>query len=186
MTCAAIELERLLELKTSSTLSHGRERELADHLGACPECAALEDELEKVWQALAWHPTVEPSPEFLPRLKARIRAEQFELRPRSIWHPNLDWRWVGLAACILFGVVVLARFGPMRPHDSATAPGQNVAAEHDRWDDKFLEDLEQTLRRSDVDYLSTYDSWPVSAQEPAGFSSNPGRPVGRTKRKEIS
>jgi hypothetical protein len=177
---------RLLELKTSHTLGQGRERELADHLGACPECAALEDELEQAWQALAWHPTVEPSPDFLFRLKARIRAEQFEPRPRSIWHPNLNWRWVGLAACILLAVVVLARFGPMRPHDSTRAPGQNVAIEHDRWDDQFLEDLDQTLWRSDLDYLSTYDSWPASAQEPAGFSSKPGKPVERSKKKEIS
>ena len=56
-----------------------------------------------------------------------------------------------------------------------------MAVDRDRWDEEFLQDLEQTLQRSDAEYLSAYESWPgaangaVSIGLPKSGQANVGR-----------
>jgi hypothetical protein len=157
----------MLERKVSREISPHKAKLLADHLSTCPQCAGLEDQLERAWNALECHPSVEPSPDFLPRLKARFRAEQPAQSAGRTWRQDLKWQWIALAACLLLAAVLLITKGQVRRE--ALPPDQevNMVVDRDRWDEQFLEDLEQTLQRSDAEYLSAYDSWPGAASEAA-------------------
>jgi len=177
------QARRLMEMQAAQGIGPDPERQLAEHLAGCPECSGLARQLDRVWDALAWHPRVEPSPDFLPRLRARIRAE--EETHRSGRPPAWQWRWAALGAAVLLAIAILSRQGGIQPPVAITPDGASAAMERDSWDEQFLEELEQTLHRSDADLLSTYDSWPASAQEPA-ISPYRAVPERNSKRKEIS
>jgi hypothetical protein len=177
---------RLLERKASREISPHKAELLADHLGKCPQCAGLEDQLERAWSALGCHPSVEPSPDFLPRLKARLRAEQTVQGAGGTWRHNLKWQWVALGACLLLVAVLLTRNGQLRHGALPPDQGLNLATDRDRKDEQFLQDLEQTLQRSDAEYLSAYSAWPGAANEAAHLELPKARPVDETKKKESS
>lgn len=176
---------RLLELKASQGLSPRDGKLLADHLTVCPECAEMETQLERTWEVLGHYLPVEPSPDFLPRMKARLRAERPAPRPGWNWHPRLGWQWLALAACVALFAVLLSKSGQLRQDDPGPSPAVKTATDHDRADDQFLEDLERTLQHSDADYLSTYDSWPAAMQDFVGPEPSPAK-LGKAIRKEIS
>jgi len=177
---------RVLARKASREISPHEAKLLADHLSTCPQCAGLEDQLERTWSVLGCHPSVEPSPDFLPRLKARLRAEQVAQSAARTWRRDLRWQWIALAACLLLAAVLLTRNGQLRRGALPPDQGLNMVADRDRWDEQFLQDLEQTLQRSDAEYLSAYYSWPGAANKAANLELPEGRPLNETKKKERS
>jgi hypothetical protein len=178
---------RLLARKVSREISPHKAKLLADHLGTCPQCAGLEDQLERAWSALGHHPSVEPSPGSLPRLKARLRAEQTAQGAGRTWRRDLRWQWIALAACLLLAAVLLTTDGQLRRGAVPPDQGLNLAVDRDSWDEQFLQDLEQTLQRSDAEYLSAYDSWPGAANEAVRSLELPKTgPAGRTRKRESS
>jgi hypothetical protein len=173
---------RLLERRASREISPYKAELLADHLGRCPQCAGIEDQLERVWSALGCHPSVEPSPGFLPGLKARLRAEQTVQGAGGTWRHNLKWQWVALGACLLLVAVLLTKNGQLRHGALPRDQELNLAADQDRWDEQFLQDLEQTLQRSDAEYVSAYYSWPGTTKQDANFELPKERPINEKKK----
>ncbi len=182
------QARRLQAGKASRGLRPRDERLLADHLRVCPDCSALENEMERTWDAMACFPSLEPSAGFLSDLKARLRAEPASPGRRE-WsrRPGLVWQGMALAACLLLFAVLLTRIGPDR-RQAVTGPAAHPAADSDRWDEQFLEDLDRTLTRPDADYLAVYDSWPGTAQDHAAPAKGETRPAVRQEhdRREIS
>jgi hypothetical protein len=176
----------MLARKASREISPHEAKLLAEHLSTCPQCAGLEDQLERTWSALGCHPSVEPSPDFLPRLKARLRAEQTAQGAGRTWRRDLRWQWMALAACLLLAAVLLTRNGQLRHSALPPDQGRNLAADRDSWDEQFLQDLEQTLQRSDAEYLSAYSSWPGAGNEAASLELPKARLANETKKKESS
>ncbi|MGA2261035.1 MAG: hypothetical protein ABSH28_06335 [Acidobacteriota bacterium] len=179
--------QSILARKAARGISADDERLLVEHLRACPECAGLEDELERTWSALECHPLVKPSPDFVPRLKAKLRAEREASPVLWTWRPDRKWQWLAAAACILLATVLLTRNGPLR-HNTQPANQElgMAAADRDRGDEKILQDLEQTLEYSDADYLSAYDLWPGSPRETTNSAPPKAGLNYKTKRKESS
>jgi len=177
---------RLLARKESQGISSNEGRVLSDHLSICRECAGLEDQLERTWSALFYHPQIEPSPDFLARLRFRLRAEPASPESRQTRQFNLRWQWVALAAGVLLATILLTKNSPISRHSAPAEPGIKVSADRDPGDEQFLEQLERTLQHSDADYLATYDSWPGALQESGRVSPAKTGPVESTKRKEIS
>jgi len=177
---------RLLARKESRRISRREERILSDHLSICRECAGLEDQLERTWSALSHHPQIEPSPDFLAKLRFKLRAEPAPPESRQARHLSLRWQWVALAAGILLAAILLTRDRPISRHSPTAEPGIKIAADRDRGDEQFLEELERILQRPDADYLATYDSWPGALQETGSISPAKQGPVESTVRKEIS
>lgn len=175
---------RMLTRKASRDLAPHEEQVLAHHLSVCPRCARLEDELERTWSALGLYPPVEPSPEFLPKLRAKLQAERLTPAVQWTWHFGRNWQWAALAGCFLLAVLVLTRTESM--HRTASTPIQTAqtAADTDRWDEQFLQNLDESLQHSIADYLSTYDSWPSMKREAANFESPAAKPPATTGKKE--
>ena len=180
---------RLLSEKASRSLGSRNERMLADHLRGCSGCAGLERQMEQAWMAMECYPAVEPSSDFLPRLRTRLRAER-AVPPRREWlrQPGLVWQGMALAAGLVLFAVLVTKGGPPRRQALPERPAAATIQDRDRWDEQFLEDLEQTLAQSDADYLSTYDAWPGIVHENAGREREKTTPAGKLdhQRKEIS
>ena len=174
---------RMLGRKASRDLAPHEEQVLTDHLSVCPRCTRLEDELEHTWSALELYPAVEPSPEFLPKLRARLQAERSTPAVRRTWHFGRNWQWAALAGCFLLAVLVLTRTESM--HRTASTSIQTAqTADSDRWDEQFLQNLDESLQHSTADYLSTYDSWPGIKREATNFKSPAAKPPATTGKKE--
>jgi anti-sigma factor RsiW len=175
-------VRRILATKAARELTPREAQVLSVHLEECRACAALEDELDRTWRALECHPSATVSEDFLPRLRARLRAEQTE--PRSGWsrRPAWSWRWAALAVGLTLAAVILSRDVQLR-HEGRQA---GVAADRDRRDDQFLEDLEQTLQYSAADTLSAFDSWPFAPQESTAPEPSKAGPAKKLKQKEPS
>jgi predicted anti-sigma-YlaC factor YlaD len=180
------QVHGMMARKASEGLSPRAEQTLVDHLRSCSECAALEDQLGRTWNALECHPSLEVSADFLPRLKAKLKTEQATPRAGRAWQPAWGWQWAAVAVCITLAVLILAKTGQFRHSTQRVDQGTNVAAERDRKDEQFLQDLEQTLQYSAADSLSTYDAWQASILEPTALESLKARPVAKTKKKEPS
>ena len=178
---------RLLAQKESQGISPRTERALSDHVRICRDCAGLEDQLERTWRALSCHPQIEPSADFLANLRSRLRQEPGSVACRQTRRFIVGWQWVALAAGILLAAVLLTKDSPMFRRASSVETPVKIAADSDRADEQFLEELQRILQRSEADYLAAYDSWPVPLQEtgiPAP-DTNKG-PAKSTMRKEIS
>src|SRR2546426_11414247 len=68
--------------------------DLSDHLRSCPGCACLTEELARSWQALLAYPAIEPSKEFVPRLRARLQLDQPRTSPEPL--RPAGWQWMAL------------------------------------------------------------------------------------------
>jgi hypothetical protein len=180
------QARRILERKASMEIDLDDERKLKEHQNVCPACAGLEDQLERTWHALEEIKPMEPSPDFLPRFRARLRDEEDRGTQGFPWQKGPGWRWIALAACILLAAVLLTRTGLVR-HGTSLAP-QVSDTSHDRdgWDERFLQDLDQALQHADLDYLATYDSWPETVPEAKSVAPADVRPGYHVKKKEIS
>jgi len=175
---------RMLAQKAARDLSPHGEQVLADHLRVCPGCARLEDELERTWNVLGLYPAVEPSPEFLPKMRARLQAERSTPAIRWTWQFGRNWQWAALAGCFLVAVIVLSRTESV--HRTATTPIHiaQTAADSDRWDEQFLQNLDNSLQDSTADYLSTYDSWPGVESRATKFEVPAAKPPTTIGKKE--
>lgn len=162
------------------------ERGLLEHLGICTECAKLADQLERTWIAMEHHPTVEVSQDFVPKLKARIRTERAAAGAGRKRRPALRWQWAAVAVCVMLAAVVLMRTWHPWNADAGVDETDKLAAERNHRDELFLQNLEQTLRTSAPDYLSTYDSWPGGIPEQLGIEPSGSRPARKAMKKESS
>src|SRR5512136_2933633 len=117
-------VRRILARKAVRDLTPGEARVLADHLRVCPECAGMEDELDRTWRALERHPSVSVSDKFLPELRAKLRAEKTSSRHGWLRLPVWSWRWAALAVSIFLAVVILSRDGLL--HREAGQTNQNA------------------------------------------------------------
>lgn len=172
--------------KVSEGISPQQEKVLDDHLKACPACGRMETELEETWNALGSSPGIEPSADFLPRLRVKLQAEQSQPRPEQRRRLSLKWQWAALAACALLAAVLLTRNGQFRHEALPSSQGVKIATDSDHSDEQLLQDIERALQSADTDYLSTYDSWPDVARQSPGSETFKGNPANRTKRKETS
>ncbi len=179
------QARRMLARKASRDLKPRDEKALASHLNSCTECAAFQDQLDRTWDALECHPSVEVSEDFIPKLKAKLKAD--EALPRSFWtwRPAWGWQWAALAVGITLAVVILTRGGQFRHSVPPANPGASLS-NRDRSDEQFLQDLEKTLQYSVSDALSAYDSWPATEQESAAPAPGKTAPTKKIKQKEPS
>ena len=175
---------RMLEGKASRDLAPHEEQVLTDHLSICPECARLEDELERTWSALGLYPAIEPSAEFLPKLRAKLRAEMSTPVVRRTWSLGRNWQWAALAGCFLLAALVLFRTESVNRTPAASVQTTQTGTDKDRWDEQFLQDLDDSLQHSAADYLSAYDSWPGMKKQAANFKSPQAKPPAATGKKE--
>jgi hypothetical protein len=147
--------------------------ELRKHLPGCRPCSVLAREIEETWRLLGQYPAIEPSADFKIRLRRRLLSVEPESRREWVWAPGFGWQWLALAAgSLLIAVFIASRF--------ATPPSQTTESGFigtDPWDETFLEDLNQTLRNINSDYLPEYDSWPAGYLEGA-VTPPQARPVG--------
>jgi anti-sigma factor RsiW len=180
------QVHRMMARKAAEGLSPRDEKTLMEHLHSCSECAALEDQIDRTWNALASHPAVEVSADFVPRLKAILRIESATPQTGRAWRQVWGWRWATVAICIALAVVIISKSGQLRRGIHGVDQGTNVAAERDRRDEQLLQDLEQTLQYSAADSLSTYDAWQASILEPTALESLKAIPVAKTRQKEPS
>ena len=173
---------RLLSRKAAQSVSIRQERKLEEHLGACEACSRLTDDLDRAWGALEYHPTVEPSADFIPMLKARLREEDTSSPGRA--RPVLSWRLVAMAACLLFAAVFLARLETGRQNPSPSDLAAVLVAEPNVPDEQFLRDLEEILQQPRVDFLSAYDVWPGISQDSADREAQEPGQADRSNKKE--
>jgi predicted anti-sigma-YlaC factor YlaD len=172
----------IMARKASREISSREDGLLKDHIAGCPECAGLEDQLERTWNALACHPAIEPSSEFLPKLRAKIARD----RRRSHWNlrPVLKWQLGALAVCALVAAVFLTRAALYR-HDAPAASREIlIQVDHNRWDEQFLQDLDTTLQQSAADSLSAYDSWSGSDSDNNESGTARPKPAHRIMKKK--
>ena len=177
---------RLMSRRAAQGLSMHQEQMLQEHLVTCGACSRLTDELERAWKALEFHPILEPSADFIPRFKARLREEEPASREKPVWKPVLSWRWMAMAACILLAVVLISRHETGQ-QDSSSPPDRAAVSVADQSipDEQFLQDLEEILQQSGTDVLSAYDVWPGIAQDSGNRESPKAGPAeGINKKKE--
>jgi hypothetical protein len=138
-------------------------KELREHLADCRACSDLAWDIKETWCLLGHYPVIEPSADFKIRLRRRLLSVEPQSRRAWIWAPAFGWQLLALAACsLLIAVFIATRV--------ATPPTQRTESSFngtDRWDETFLDDLDQTLRHTDPDYLREYDSWPAGYLEGA-------------------
>ncbi len=175
---------RMLERKASNDLKPRETESLTEHLSNCRDCSKLDEELERIWDALGLCPGIEPSTEALPRLRAVLREEAAEPVSRTLWQPNRRWQWVALACCALFAAVLLSRNDPFR-HEAPSSDKAAATVTGDRADEQFLQKLDETLQQSAEDFLSTYDTWPGAIRDNASpelIESKPAAPAAKKGR----
>jgi len=133
--------------------------DLSDHLRSCPGCACLTEELARSWQALLAYPAIEPSKEFVPRLRARLELDE----PRTSPEPfrPAGWQWMAVVATALVAILV----GPSGL-DQPRAVTESGLSRRDLADDRFLADLQTTLDHFDSTYFPVHSSWPDSLLDP--------------------
>jgi predicted anti-sigma-YlaC factor YlaD len=178
------QAREIMAAKAAGDLRLPEEQELRRHLLDCAGCAGLEDQLERAWDALDCHPTLEPSAEFLPRLRARIQAEQAEARKAWRFAAPLRWRWAALAVCAVVAAVLLTRPGVFHSNAPVSTEGAAITSSRDVSDERLLQDLDRLLEYSAADSLSIYDSWPGAVPESPGQETAKPVPAGKLMKKE--
>ncbi len=177
---------RLWARKFSRGISQRQDGLLARHLKVCEACSRIEQELDMTWNALGAFAGIEPSADFLPRLRTKLRAEDGSSAPERKWHYHLRWQWAALAVCALLAIVLLKQDRQFRHEASPGSQVLKTAADSDRADEQLLLDLDHVLQSADNDYLSAYDSWPGLTHQPSGREPARENPSAKSKRKESS
>lgn len=163
---------RLISEESEGRLKPKLQPFLARHLDTCAECRAFRDEIARTWSSLEAYPRIEPSPEFLPNLRQKIQgSDQGPKEASLIWFPRLGWQWmaVALSATLLISLLTLTPSPDPSPFTQAGLTKQ------DRWDDRFLQDLEQSMNHWESSYVPVYDSRPSSLLDPS-FQEAPPSP----------
>ena len=131
---------------------------LAAHLKECGLCSEYGKELLLTWEALGRYPSVNPDPDFITTFKRRLAAQESRNGARVSETSIPGWQWMALAASVLLALLLTIR-PPQRAVDvKAGLPN----ADADVRDENFLRDLDQSLERSESNYLPVYDSWPAT------------------------
>jgi anti-sigma factor RsiW len=120
MNCEKME-SLLLAVVDGRATSEEQER-VAAHAAACPSCAQRMEEMSAIWAGLDSLPSVEPSPWF----DARLRARMSEPLPKTPWFVRLPSgaRWAAVAALVAVALWVSLRPAMRRPAPAVTAPTQ--------------------------------------------------------------
>lgn len=163
---------RLISEDAEARLAPKLQASLARHLDTCAECCAFRDEIARTWSSLEAYPRIEPSPEFLPNLRQKIEASDQGPKEASLmWFPRLGWQWmaVALSTTLLISLLTLT------PSPNTSLSTQAGFTKQDRWDDKFLQDLEQSMNHWESSYVPVYDYWPSSLLDPS-FQEAPPSP----------
>ena len=82
---------------------------MREHMRACPRCAGLDAAIRRSLLLARNLPDIHPSPDFMPRLQARLRAKEQPAEPRR-WSPAAI---AALAATLVFAaaLAINARVG---------------------------------------------------------------------------
>ena len=108
---------------------------IREHLSACRECRAEEENLRMLKQLLRGLPSYQPSRDFEDRLVANV-IQKAERRPLFTW--NLDWRVAGgLAAAAAIAAFALFQLTERRV---PSAESQIPMAQRDAFDRDFTRD----------------------------------------------
>ena len=134
---------------------------LAAHLKECGLCSEYGKELLLTWEALGRYPSVIPDPNFIATFNRRLAEQERRGRTRVSEASIPGWQWLALAASVL--LVLLLTIKPPQPALDDKAGLTN--ADVDVTDENFLRDLDQSLERSESNYLPAYDSWPAADTE---------------------
>ncbi len=106
------KVQKLLTAFLDNELPEEKRRCVAEHLGSCEECGHLATEEKKVFGwARTWQAR-EPSPSFLMKVRARIRAAEKPEAVVPVWLPRLRRALAGVAvACAIFFCGYLTHLG---------------------------------------------------------------------------
>jgi anti-sigma factor RsiW len=78
------ELRKTIHRRADEILSGTPDREIQDHLNACPECSRLVRRFQRAWLTLETRQPIEPSPHWRTRLRQAI-ADEKKGRPALGW-----------------------------------------------------------------------------------------------------
>jgi anti-sigma factor RsiW len=159
------QAREIIAAQTAGDLAPQRLREMQEHIRTCEACAELDEQFRQTWDALSCHPTLEPSADFMLRLRSRIQAEEARESKARHFGSLLKWRWAALAVCALAAAVLLTRPGLFHPGAPVSQEPVPVAVGRDSGDEQLLRDLDKLLDYSAADALSAYDSWPGGPPE---------------------
>ena len=116
MNCSEIR-ELLPDLAAgmgAATLTPEPEREVAEHIASCADCAAHLRDLQKTMALLDEWQAPEPSPYFDTRMQARLREERREemARPHAGWFSWLRRpSWAMALAAVMFAAALIVGIG---------------------------------------------------------------------------
>jgi hypothetical protein len=101
------------------------------------------------------YPSIEPSPDFLPRFHGRLQTSAPHRSSPGIWRPVMGWQWMALVASVVMVCFLFIAKSPTHP----AMPEAMMTG--DQMDEKLLQDVEQSLNRTDAvrNYLPVYDEW---------------------------
>lgn len=154
-----------------------RSGSLDEHLKICRECAVYLKGLERTWEALGTFPSIRPSPDFSERLHQKIGARRPGRMAAFGWPRWPSWQFAAAGACLLiFGIFLSLRFGlPPSLQDSARI----TSSVEDTRDERFLQELDQSLQKTAGDFLGVFDSWPESAPDLTSMEPQSAEPSQR-------
>lgn len=173
------EAQAALEGTSMQPGSPGAGGPLHEHLQSCRTCGEMSEQLDRTWTAMSAYPSIEPSPDFLPRFHRLLQTSEPHQGGPWIWRPVMGWQWMALVASVVIVCFLLISKSP--PHPAMV----EAAMTGDQMDEKLLQDVEQSLNQTDVvhNYLSVYDEWEGIQLE----NSPQNLPAGRaTERKKTS
>jgi len=149
---------------------------LREHLQSCRTCREVSEQLDRTWRAMSAYPSIEPTPDFLPRFHRLLQAGESH-RGSPVWRPVMGWQWMALVASVAIVCFLLIAKSP--PHPAVP----EAVMTRDQIDEKLLEDVEQSLNRTDVvrRYLPAYDEWERVLPENPSRDLTPGRATERKK-----
>ena len=90
------------------------------------------------------YPSIEPSPDFLPRLHRLLQTSETHRSLPPIWRPVMGWQWMTLVASL--GIVCLLFIAKSAPNPAMP----EAMTTRDQLDEMLLQDVEQSLNRTDV------------------------------------
>jgi hypothetical protein len=160
-------IERVIEGSTAV-----QNESLDAHLRVCSECTRYLNELEHTWDILGSFPSIKPSPDFAESLYRKIGEPHRQPRWHPGWIPALGWQWAVAGACVLvFGTLLTFHF------NRTPALLEMAPSGLDAQDERFLQDLDQSLEQATGDYLQVFDSWHESTSDLSPTDAPPAEPA---------
>ena len=162
MRCA--RARRIVAELIESPASDAEQSELTKHLCACTGCREFRDQLAATWLALSVLPEIEPSRAFIDKFHAGLHSAGNRSASRLMsWWPSFGWQWMAVASVALALVFLVADLRQSEP----MIAWQYGLTKMDRWDDKFLKELDQNQTNWESNYVPSNDPWPSSLLGPS-------------------